>query len=152
TAAVLGGAYAVPAVYMHVRAAYTNTVPVDAYRGAGRPESIYLLERAIEAASRELGVSPAELRRHNLIAPEQLPYTTALGRTIDSGAFPLLLDRALERADAAGFPARAAAAKAKGLRRGFGLAYYLEATLGPPSDAARIAFAPDGSATLAVGT
>lgn len=152
TAAVLGGAYAIPAVYMHVRAAYTNTVPVDAYRGAGRPESIYLLERAIEAAAHEIGVSPAELRRRNLIAPEQLPYKTALGRTIDSGAFPLLLDRALERADAAGFPARAAAAKAKGLRRGLGLAYYLEATLGPPSDAARIAFAPDGSATLAVGT
>jgi carbon-monoxide dehydrogenase large subunit len=152
TAAVLGGAYAIPAIYMHVRGAYTNTVPVDAYRGAGRPESIYLLERAVETAAREVGLAPAELRRRNLIAPTQLPYKTALGRTIDSGAFAEVLDRALERADAAGFPARAEAAKAKGLRRGLGLAYYLEATLGPPSDTARIAFAADGSSTLAVGT
>jgi carbon-monoxide dehydrogenase large subunit len=152
TAAVLGGAYEIPAIFMGVRALYTNTVPVDAYRGAGRPEAMYLLERIVDVAAREIGLSPAEIRRRNLIKAEHLPYKTALGRTIDCGGFAEVLDRALRLADAEGFPKRAAAAKARGLRRGLGIAYYLEATLGPPSDTARIAFAPDGTATLSVGT
>lgn len=151
-AAVLGGAYTIPAIAMEVRAAYTNTVPTDAYRGAGRPEAIYLLERIVDVAARELGIAPAELRRRNLIQPAQLPYRTTLGRTIDTGAFGTVLDRALALADAQGFPQRALAAKARGLRRGFGLAYYLEATLGPPSDMARILFRLDGGAELSVGT
>jgi carbon-monoxide dehydrogenase large subunit len=152
TAAVLGGAYAVPAIAMEVRAVYTNTVPVDAYRGAGRPESIYFLERVIDVAARELGVHPAELRRRNLIRLDQLPYRTALGRVIDTGAFDDVLERALTLADADHFSARAEAAKTNGARRGLGIAYYLEATLGPPSDVARIAFQPDGRAQISVGT
>lgn len=152
TAAVLGGAYAIPVIGMEVRAAFTNTVPVDAYRGAGRPEAIYLVERTIDVAARRLGMSAVKLRRMNLIKPSQLPYRTALGREIDSGAFEAVLGRALELADEKGFAKRAQAARRRNRRRGLGVAYYLEATLGPPADAARIAFAPDGRATLAVGT
>ncbi|MDR3467481.1 MAG: xanthine dehydrogenase family protein molybdopterin-binding subunit [Xanthobacteraceae bacterium] len=152
TAAVLGGAYTIPAISMQVHAAFTNTVPVDAYRGAGRPEAIYLLERTIDVAARQLGIPAARLRRKNLIRPAQLPYRTALGRDIDSGAFETVLTRALELADEKGFAKRAALAKKHNARRGLGIAYYLEATLGPPADSARIAFAPDGSAVISVGT
>jgi len=152
TAAVLGGAYAIPAISMEVHAAFTNTVPVDAYRGAGRPEAIYLLERTIDVAARQFGIPAIRLRRKNLIRPAQLPYRTALGRDIDSGAFETVLSRALELADEKGFARRAAQARKHGARRGLGVAYYLEATLGPPSDSARIAFTADGCATISVGT
>jgi carbon-monoxide dehydrogenase large subunit len=152
TAAVLGGAYTIPHISMNVRAAFTNTVPVDAYRGAGRPEAIYLLERTIDVAAGVTGISPVKLRQKNLIKRSQLPYRTALGREIDVGDFTTVLDRALELADVSGFPQRARQAKKRNVRRGLGVAYYLEATLGPPADMARIAFAPDGSAVLSVGT
>ena len=152
TAAVLGGAYDLQAISMNVRAVFTNTVPVDAYRGAGRPESIYLLERTIDVAARQLGMSPIKLRRLNLIKRAQLPYRTALGRDIDTGDFDTVLSQALELADHKGFAKRATAAKKLNRRRGLGVAYYLEATLGPPADSARIAFTPDGRATLSVGT
>jgi carbon-monoxide dehydrogenase large subunit len=152
TAAVLGGAYTIPNISMEVRAAFTNTVPVDAYRGAGRPEAIYLLERTIDVAARVTGISPIKLRQKNLIKCNQLPYRTALGREIDVGDFNTVLERAIELADVSGFPKRAKQAKKRNARRGIGVAYYLEATLGPPSDAARIAFAQDGRAVLSVGT
>jgi aerobic carbon-monoxide dehydrogenase large subunit len=152
TAAVLGGAYTIPNISMAVRAAFTNTVPVDAYRGAGRPEAIYLLERTIDVAARVTGMSPVKLRRKNLIRSNQLPYRTALGREIDAGDFTTVLDRALELADISGFAQRARQASKRNARRGIGVAYYLEATLGPPADMARITFAPDGRAVLSVGT
>ncbi|MGH6764805.1 MAG: xanthine dehydrogenase family protein molybdopterin-binding subunit [Bradyrhizobium sp.] len=152
TAAVLGGAYTIPNISMAVRGAFTNTVPVDAYRGAGRPEAIYLLERTIDVAARVTGISPVKLRQKNLIKSSQLPYRTALGREIDVGDFNTVLDRAIELADVSGFPHRARQAKKRNARRGIGVAYYLEATLGPPADTARIAFAPDGRAVLSVGT
>lgn len=152
TAAVLGGAYAIPNISMEVRAAFTNTVPVDAYRGAGRPEAVYLLERTIDVAARAIGMSPIKLRQKNLIKRSQLPYKTALGREIDVGDFNTVLERAVELADIKGFPRRAKEAKRRSARRGIGIAYYLEATLGPPSDAARIAFSQDGRAVLSVGT
>ena len=152
TAAVLGGAYTIPNISMEVRAAFTNTVPVDAYRGAGRPEAIYLLERTIDVAAGVTGISPVKLRQRNLIKRSQLPYRTALGREIDVGDFNTVLDRAIELADVSGFPHRARQARKRNARRGIGVAYYLEATLGPPADAARIAFTPDGRAVLSVGT
>jgi carbon-monoxide dehydrogenase large subunit len=152
TAAVLGGAYDIPAIAMDVRGVFTHTVPIDAYRGAGRPEAIYLLERTIDVAARKLGVSPLKLRRKNLIKRSQLPYRTALGRTIDVGGFETVLSRAVELADEKGFAKRAVAAKKRNARRGFGIAYYLEATLGPPADSARISFSADGRAVLSVGT
>ncbi|WJR75888.1 xanthine dehydrogenase family protein molybdopterin-binding subunit [Bradyrhizobium sp. NP1] len=152
TAAVLGGAYDLPAISMEVRAFFTNTVPVDAYRGAGRPEAIYLLERTIDVAARELNVSAVKLRRKNLIKRAQLPYRNALGRDIDVGSFDTVLSKALELADEKDFPKRAKVARKQNKLRGLGVAYYLEATLGPPADAARIVFSPDGRATLSVGT
>ncbi len=152
TAAVMGGVYDLRAVFMEVRGVWTHTVPVDAYRGAGRPEANYILERTIDVAARQLGLSPIELRRRNFIKLTQLPYTTAMGRVLDSGDFAGVFDRALKLADHAGLAARKAEARSRGRRRGFGIAPYLEATLGKPTESARIEFHPDGTATLIVGS
>ena len=152
TAAVLGGAYTIPAISMNVKGVFTNTVPVDAYRGAGRPEATYLLERIIDVAARRLKLSAVKLRQKNLIKQSQIPYKTPLGRVIDSGDFAGVLQKAIKIADFDGFASRAKLAKKRGTRRGIGIAYYLEATLGPPTDAARIEFSPDGRALLSVGT
>ncbi|PJK30415.1 carbon monoxide dehydrogenase [Minwuia thermotolerans] len=152
TASVLGGAYDIPSVYTEVRGAFTNTVPTDAYRGAGRPEACYLLERVVEIAAADLGVDSIELRRRNLIRPEKLPYRASLGHLIDSGGFEDLMDRAIANADWDGFEARKAQSAARGRIRGRGLACYLEATLGVPNEYARIDFDADGGVTLSVGT
>ena len=115
-ACLLAGQYATPAIYCDVQAGFTNTGPVDAYRGAGRPESIYLLERTVEAAARELEIEPAELRRRNFIPPDAMPFTTAIGATYDSGDFPRNLEIALDRAGRGGFLARKAESAARGER------------------------------------
>ena len=114
------GVYDIPACHVRLRAAYTNTVPVDAYRGAGRPEASYVIERLVDAAARELDVAPDALRRRNFIKPKAMPYETATGKTYDSGDFAMHLARAQEIADWAGFKKRAAAAKRQGLLRGIG--------------------------------
>jgi carbon-monoxide dehydrogenase large subunit len=145
-----GGVYAIPAIHVDVRGAFTNTVPVDAYRGAGKPEANYIIERAIEAAARRLGRDPAELRRQNLIA--SFPHKTAMGMTIDSGGFVDNLDRAVVRADVKGFEARRADAKARGRLRGLGIGCFLETSRGAPNEGAEVTFASDGAVTLAVGT
>ncbi len=149
---VLGGVYGVQAVYANVIGVFTNTVPVDAYRGAGRPEANYLVERLMDQAARELGQDPAAFRRQNMLRPADLPHATPVGKTYDSGDFPRVLDTALATMDWAGFPARRAEAKARGLRRGIGLAYYLEATGGDPTERAEIRFAEDGGVDVYVGT
>jgi aerobic carbon-monoxide dehydrogenase large subunit len=146
-----GGVYDIPAIAVDVRGAFTNTVPVDAYRGAGKPEANYIIERAIEAAARQLGRDPAELRRQNLIA--SFPHKTALGIvTIDSGDFLANLDQAVVRADTKGFEARRAEAKARGKLRGLGVACFLETSRGAPNEGAEIRFETDGTVTVAVGT
>jgi len=128
----LPGPYAVRAVHCRVRAVFTNTVPVDAYRGAGRPEATYVLERLMDAAARETGLDRVEIRRRNLVPADAFPYKTPLLWTYDVGDFQTLLDRALEVADQAGFAARREASEAAGLRRGFGFAFYMEACgMGP---------------------
>lgn len=152
TTSVMGGPYDIPAVYNIVHGAFTNTVPTDAYRGAGRPEACFLLERVVDVAAAELGVDPMALRRQNFIAPASLPYKASLGHTIDSGDFGTLLDRALAQADVDGFAFRAAASQANGKLRGLGVASYLEATLGVPTEYARLEFDAAGTVTLAVGT
>jgi aerobic carbon-monoxide dehydrogenase large subunit len=149
---VLASVYGFKAVYANVIGVFTNTVPVDAYRGAGRPESNYLVERLMDQAARELGLDRAEFRRRNMLAPGDLPHATPMGKTYDSGDFPTVLDAALNTIDWAGFPARRAAAKARGLRRGLGMAYYLEATGGDPTERAEIRFAEDGGVDVYVGT
>jgi aerobic carbon-monoxide dehydrogenase large subunit len=146
-----GGVYDIPAIAVDVRGAFTNTVPVDAYRGAGKPEANYIIERAIEAAARQLVRDPAELRRQNLIA--SFPHKTALGIiTIDSGDFVANLDHAVARAHAKGFEARRAEAKARGRLRGLGVACFLETSRGAPNEGAEVRFETDGTVTVAVGT
>ncbi len=149
-AKVLTGVYDIPIAALSAKGVYTNTAPVDAYRGAGRPEAIYTIERAIDHAARVLGADPVDLRRRNFI--RHFPYMTATGEYIDVGDFPRVLDRALSESDAAGFPARLAESRAQGKLRGLGLCFYIEAILGDPSEGARIEFAADGTVLLFVGT
>lgn len=149
---VLMGVYDVQDTYLHVEGFYTNTVQVDAYRGAGRPEAIYVLERLMDRAARELGVDPWELRRINFIKPEQFPYTTGTGELYDVGDFARLLARVGQEADREGFAARRAADAKSGLLRGQGLCYYIESILGDPSEGAKVVFKGDGRVTIYVGT
>jgi carbon-monoxide dehydrogenase large subunit len=122
------GVYRIPTLDHEVRMMFTNTVPVDAYRGAGRPEAGYLIERLVSRAAIELGVDPAELRRKNFVRPQDMPYTNAAGYTYDCGNFPGVLDKALAAADSAGFPARQSEAKKRGRLYGRGLGCYVEVT------------------------
>ena len=145
-----GGVYDIPAIAVDVRGAVTNTVPVDAYRGAGKPEANYIVERAIEAAARVLGRDPAELRRQNLI--RSFPHRTAMGMAIDSGAFGDNLEAAVRRANAEDFERRRAEAKARGRLRGIGVGCFLETSRGAPNEWAETRFHADGSVTIAVGT
>ena len=121
------GLYDIPAAHVRLRAAYTNTVPVDAYRGAGRPEASYLIERLVDAAARDLDIAPDALRRRNLIKPKAMPYKTPTGKIYDSGDFAATMARAQEIADWKGFNKRAAASKRAGKLRGIGIATYVEA-------------------------
>jgi aerobic carbon-monoxide dehydrogenase large subunit len=149
---VLASVYGFKAIYANVLGVFTNTVPVDAYRGAGRPESNYLVERLVDAAARELGVDRVALRRSNMVTPDAMPHQTPVGKNYDSGDFRLILDAATQRMDYTGFAARKADAKARGKRRGLGLAYYLEATGGDATERAEIRFASDGFVDVYVGT
>ncbi|PBB25707.1 xanthine dehydrogenase family protein molybdopterin-binding subunit [Mesorhizobium sp. WSM4307] len=132
-ATLLSGQYDIPAIHANVRTVYTNTAPVDAYRGAGRPEATYLLERTMEAAARELGVSPAELRRKNFIT--SFPHQTPVIMNYDAGDYGASLDAAMKASDYAGFAKRKAAAAKKGLLRGIGMSCYIEACGIAPSAA-----------------
>jgi carbon-monoxide dehydrogenase large subunit len=146
------GVYDIPACFVRLRAAYTNTIPVDAYRGAGRPEAAYVIERLVDAAARELAVAPDALRRRNFIKPKAMPYATATGRVYDSGDFAGHLARAQEIADWDGFAKRAAAAKRKGLIRGIGLSTYIEACGSNGPDTATVTLEPDGGITALMGS
>jgi carbon-monoxide dehydrogenase large subunit len=149
---VLASIYGFQAIYANVIGVFTNTVPVDAYRGAGRPEANYLVERLIDTAAAELKIDRIELRRRNIVPPSAMPYKTPVGKLYDSGDFTILLDAALKTTDWAGFEARRAAAAKRGMRRGIGLAYYLEATGGAPTERAEIRFADDDFVDVFVGT
>ena len=151
-AVVLGGVYDIPAIHYNVKGVFTHTVPVDAYRGAGRPEASYAIERLVDLAAAELGLDPAELRRRNFIRPEAMPYTTAVGSTLDCGEFERILDRALDLAEHDGFAARRAESESRGRRRGLGLACYFEATLGMPNEKTEVRFDEDGGVTVLAGT
>jgi carbon-monoxide dehydrogenase large subunit len=146
----MGLGYVIPAIAMDVRAAFTNTVPIDAYRGAGKPEANYLLERLIDRAARDLGLDPADLRRRNMVS--QFPYTKALGTVIDCGRFREAIDDAIALSDRSGFPARRAESARRGLLRGLGLCCFMETARGAPNEGADIRFTPDGAVELRVGT
>lgn len=152
----LAGVYRTPHIAAVVRGAYTNTQPNAPYRGAGRPEATYALERVIDQAAHELGLDRVELRRHNLITPEQMPFRTGLVFTYDSGNFPENMRLALAAADRDGFEARRQASAERGRLRGWGLANAIEIAAGPArapnGEGAEIRFDPDGSATILLGT
>jgi carbon-monoxide dehydrogenase large subunit len=133
-ATLLAGQYRTPKIWCEVTAVFTNTAPVDAYRGAGRPEATYLLERIVETAAHEMGLDPAEIRRRNFIT--EFPYASPVGLTYDTGDYDATMRRAIELADVAGFAARKAASAAKGLKRGLGYSAYIEACGIAPSSVA----------------
>jgi carbon-monoxide dehydrogenase large subunit len=133
-ATLLAGQYKTPAIYAEVRAVFTNTTPVDAYRGAGRPEATYVVERTVEQAAREMKIDPGELRRRNFIT--SFPYATPVGLTYDVGNYAAHLDKAVDMADVGGFKARKAASEAKGKKRGLGYSCYIEACGIAPSNIA----------------
>jgi aerobic carbon-monoxide dehydrogenase large subunit len=150
---IIGGVYRIPTIHNRVYGVMTNTAPVDAYRGAGRPESAYIMERLLEAAARELGLEVDEIRRRNLLKPTELPHQNGLGLKFDVGDFPAVLDRALANADWPGFPARKAAARARGKRYGRGLCYYVEIAGGGSRDEfADVRVLAGGIVEVAVGT
>ncbi len=146
------GMYDIPAASVTIDAVLSNTSPTAPYRGAGRPEACYLIERAMEAAARELGIDPIELRRRNLIPDEKLPYKTALGPYYDCGQFRRNMELALQAADYAGFEARRAASRTHGMLRGICVANAIEQAAGPTPEYAEIRFNPSGSAILLMGT
>ncbi|MEP3296421.1 MAG: xanthine dehydrogenase family protein molybdopterin-binding subunit [Pseudoruegeria sp.] len=151
-AKVLMGTYDVQDTYLHVQGIYTNTTQVDAYRGAGRPEAIYALERSMDYAAHDLGVDAWDLRRRSFIQPDEFPYRTTTGEIYDVGDFDRVLNRVELECDRAGFAARRAVSEAVGKLRGLGLCYYIESILGDPSETARVDFNADGTATIFVGT
>ncbi|HEY0478098.1 MAG TPA: xanthine dehydrogenase family protein molybdopterin-binding subunit [Kofleriaceae bacterium] len=164
-ATLLSGPYDLPAIYAEVKAAFTNTVPVDAYRGAGRPEAAYLLERLVDKAARQLGIDRIEIRRKNFIRTDQFPYQTAVALQYDIGDYHATLDLALEQNDRAGYDKRKAASAARGKLRGFGISTYIEACGIAPSaiagalgaraglyEAANVRVNPTGSVTVFTGT
>ena len=161
---LLAGQYKTPNIHVQTRGVYTNTAPVDAYRGAGRPEATFVVERLVETAARELGKDPAELRRLNMIQPHEFPYETPVALVYDTGNYQASLDRALELADYGGFAARRTASAAQGKRRGIGFSCYIEACGLAPSQLAiqlgagvglyesgEIRINPTGSATVFTG-
>jgi carbon-monoxide dehydrogenase large subunit len=163
--ALLAGLYRTPAIHVEVEGIFSNTVPTDAYRGAGRPEACYVLERLADKAARELGIDRAEIRRRNLIPKEAMPYKTPIGPTYDCGDFPRVFERALAVSNYQDFERRRREAKTRNKLRGIGLACYVESSGVAPSrlagmmgarggffEAAQVRVAPDGSVTAYLGT
>ncbi len=162
---LLAGTYTTPAIYVETKAVFTHTVPVDAYRGAGRPEATFVLERIVDLAADELGIDPAELRRRNFIPADAFPYQTPVALQYDSGDYGATLAKALEAADYQGFEARRSAARARGKLRGIGIATYIEACGIAPSavvgslgaraglfESAEVRVHPTGSVSVLTGS
>jgi carbon-monoxide dehydrogenase large subunit len=146
------GVYATPLIQVSTKCLFTNTTPVGAYRGAGRPEGNYYMERLVETAAREMAIDPVELRRRNHIQPEQMPYQAPSGMVYDSGEFPAIMEQALTEADWDGYPARQAASRARGKIRGRGIGHYLEVTADAGNEMGGIRFEADGNVTIITGT
>ncbi len=149
---MLVGCYSIPAAHAEVEGVFTNTAPVDAYRGAGRPEAIYAIERLLDVAAQELGIGPDEMRRRNFIAADAMPYTTAFELTYDSGDFEQNLDDALVLANWSSFEERRKESTARGKLRGIGLACYIERCAGGAPEQARLSVDKNGHVTLYIGT
>ena len=146
------GCYDIDTAYVDVEMVVTNTVPVDAYRGAGRPEAAYLVERLMDKAASALGLTPAEIRRRNFIRPEQFPYETQTGRAYDSGEYERLMNAAIERADWAAFEARREESASRGKLRGIGMSYYVEICSAMGGENTYVRFEQNGRVTILMGT
>ncbi|MGB7432910.1 MAG: xanthine dehydrogenase family protein molybdopterin-binding subunit [Ahrensia sp.] len=146
------GVYDIPHADILITGVYTNTCPVDAYRGAGRPEAAFLLEKLADQCARDMSLSPAEIRRRNFVKPEQMPYKTVANRVYDVGEFDGHMSEAMKRADWDGFDARLAQSKANGKIRGIGMATYIEACAFAGSEPAFVTLNDDGTVTLDIGT
>jgi len=146
------GVYRTPLIEVSTKCVFTNTTPVAAYRGAGRPEGNYFMERLVQAAAAEIGIDGVELRRRNHIKPGEIPFKSAAQTTYDSGDFTALLDQALEAADWKGFEKRKAESRARGKLRGRGIGNYLEVTAPPQKEMGGIRFESDGTVTIITGT
>jgi carbon-monoxide dehydrogenase large subunit len=146
------GPYRTPAMRVRTKAVLTHTVPIGPYRGAGRPEGVYVMERLIQHAARETGRDPIDLRRQNLVTPEQMPFEAASSLAYDSGDFPRLFDRALALADAEGYAQRKAQSAARGRLRGRAVAAYLEVTADAVEEMGSLRFEADGRVTMITGT
>ena len=151
-ARIAGTVYDVPLMQYSVRVTFTNTVPICAYRGAGRPEICYQMERLLDQGARAFGIGREEIRRRNFIRPEQLPYKNGVGMTIDSGHFRETMEKALEKSDWAGFEMRRREARRRGVLRGIGLGCYIEASGGQPTEQVSIRVSPAGRVEAIVGT
>jgi carbon-monoxide dehydrogenase large subunit len=151
-ARVMTGVYDIPSACVRVRGVLTHTVPTGPYRGAGRPEAMFIIERLLDIAAVQVGIDRVELRQRNLIARERLPYASAVGLTYESGDFPQNMQRALELADWRGFAARREAAGRRGRLAGIGMANYIESPVGAPHERVLITRQPDGSVEVRVGT
>ncbi len=146
------GSYDIPVATLHARAAFTNTTPTQAYRSSGRPEVNFAIERLIDMASKDLGIDRFALRRRNLVKRKAFPYTNAVGATYDSGDYSAQLDLALEISDYKGFAKRKRESAKRGLLRGYGLAHYVESSIGSPKEQAQIIVKPEGRVTVVIGT
>ena len=164
-ATLLAGQYTTPVIFANVKAVFSNTAPVDAYRGAGRPEATYVVERLVEVAAREMGLDPAEIRRRNFIQPVQFPYQTPVALQYDIGNYGASMDKALEMIDYDGFAARRSSSEASGKLRGIGFSAYIEACGIAPSavvgslgagvglwESAQVRFNPTGSVSVFTGS
>lgn len=146
------GAYAFPAVHIEVRGVFTNTGPVESYRGAGRPEATYTIERLVDLAGRQTGLGPLEIRRRNFVRPHQIPYRSRLGHVYDSGDFPRLFEQALADIENEDFAARQRQSQAKGRLRGTGISSYIGVCAGEPVVQAKLEFQPDETVIATMGT
>jgi carbon-monoxide dehydrogenase large subunit len=151
-ASMATGCYEIEALHARVRGIYTHTVPVDAYRGAGRPEAAYVLERLVDVCARVAGLSPDEIRARNFIKPARMPYHTLTNRDYDVGDFEGAMRACLAKADYAGFEARAAESRARGCARGFGIASYIECTAWGEGEEGSVELGKDGNFTVLIGT
>jgi carbon-monoxide dehydrogenase large subunit len=151
-AGMLPGLYDIQTFHCRVRTVFTNSVPVDAYRGAGRPEAAYVVERLVDACARKLGMTPDAIRRKNFVSPKAMPYTTATGKVYDSGDFAAHMKRAMDVAQWKEFPKRAREAKKQGFVRGIGMATYVEVCGTMGEETAKVVLDAQGDITVLIGT
>jgi len=149
---IMNGVYRIPACHFRAQAVMSNTPATNPYRSAGRPEVMFVMERLVDLASRQCKFDPVDLRRRNMIRPEEMPYDNKLGMTYDSGAYQQVLDRVIEISDRAGFEARKSKARKRGKYRGFGIAAYMETSTGAPRERTEITVRPDGQVDVVIGT